>query len=40
VGELRLRAAGGQRVEVLDASGRVVARADVNQSKLELTQPA
>jgi hypothetical protein len=37
VGELSLRATGDQTVEVLDATGRVVATADVGHAKLTLT---
>jgi hypothetical protein len=37
VGTLRLRAAAGTTIEVLDASGRVVATANVGQAKLSLS---
>jgi hypothetical protein len=40
VASLHLRAPGGHMVEVLDANGAVVARADLTHNKLELVQPA
>jgi hypothetical protein len=39
VASLRLRAAGGRIVEVLNASGAVVAKADLTRNTLELVQP-